>query len=79
MNPIMQKWCTFTFLYGGIRNLVYAPKLKENEYITERIGVYFIYTMASPILVPTYMMVDLKNIEHIVRKMPGKINKTPWE
>lgn len=77
MNP-MHKWFAFSFAYGGIRNLVYAPKMKENEYITDILCTYFAYTAASPILTPAFVLVDLKNIEHIIRKMPGKIDKRPW-
>lgn len=77
MNPI-HKWCAFAYAYGATRNLVYAPKMKETEYFTDRLGTFIMYTVGSPIMLPAYMIIDIKNIEHIVRKMPGKVDTRPW-
>ena len=67
-----------SFAYGAARNLIYAPKMKDTDYITDRIGVFCIYTAATPLLCLAYLLVDLKNIERVVRKMPGPIDRRPW-
>ena len=77
MNSI-HKLFAFAYTYGAIRNLIYAPKIKDSEYFTDRFCTFIGYTVGSPILLPAYMLMDLKNIEHIVRKMPGKIDRRPW-
>lgn len=64
--------------YGFVRNAVYAPKMKKDEYIVDRIGNFAMWTAASPILIPTYMCQDLRNLERSIRKLPGKVNTWPW-
>lgn len=78
MNPFLTRYLTGCYVYGTIRNLVYAPNLKENEYIIDRMGKFFGYTAGMPILAPVCVLIDLRNLEHCVRKMPGKIDTSPW-
>lgn len=78
MHPFMTRYLAGCYVYGAVRNLVYAPKMKKEEYVTDRFGRFFMYTMAMPVLAPVSMMRDLRNIEHIVRKMPGPIDRSPW-
>ena len=66
------------YVYGTVRNLIYAPKMKENEYMIDRIVRFGMWTAASPVMAPTFLYCDLKNIEHKLRKMPGSIDKSPW-
>lgn len=75
---LSHKLFALAYTYGAIRNLVYAPKIKESEYFTDRICTFVAYTAASPIMLPAYLLMDIKNIEHIARKMPGSIDRRPW-
>ena len=74
----MNKVLATCYAYGAIRNLVYAPKMKQDEYVTDRLVKYLAFTAGSPILAPAYLLIDIKNIEHIIRKMPGPIDNRPW-
>jgi hypothetical protein len=67
-----------TCMYGAARNLMYAPRIREDEYVTDRIVKFAVLTIASPILTPTYLLHDLKNLEHTIRGMPGPIDRSPW-
>lgn len=78
MNPLLAKYMAGCYVYGAVRNLVYVPKLKENEYLLDRVVGFGVWTAMSPILAPTYLYCDLKNIEHRLRKMPGPIDRRPW-
>ena len=78
MNPLLVKYITGCYVYGTIRNLVYIPKIKENEYMIDRVIQFCVLTAATPIMAPTYLYCDLRNIEHKLRKMPGKIEMNPW-
>jgi hypothetical protein len=75
---MLHRYLAGCYVYGVVRNLVYAPKMKKEEYITDRIIKFSAWTAASPILAPTYLYCDLKNIEQILRKMPGPIDRSPW-
>ena len=44
----------------------------------DRIIKFSVFTLASPIMAPTYLYCDLKNIENKLRKMPGAIDRSPW-
>jgi hypothetical protein len=57
---------------------VYVPKIKENEYVIDRVVQFCVLTAVTPIMAPTYLYCDLKNIEHKLRKMPGKFDRSPW-
>jgi hypothetical protein len=78
VNIMLAKYLGICYVYGAARNLVYAPKMKKDEYITDRILKFSMYTIASPIMTPTYLYCDFKNIEQILRKMPGPIDRSPW-
>ena len=75
---MLARYLAGCYVYGVVRNLVYAPKMKKDEYITDRIVKFGMYTLASPILAPTYLYSDMKNIEHILRKIQGPIDRSPW-
>mgnify|MGYP006277007563 CR=1 FL=1 len=78
MNSLLVKYMTGCYVYGVVRNLVYVPKLKDNEYMLDRVVGFGMWTAASPILAPTFIYCDLRNIEHKLRKMSGPINRCPW-
>ena len=78
MNPLVIRYLAGCYVYGTVRNLVYAPKMKNEEYMIDRLIKFGIWTAATPIMAPTYLYCDLKNIEHKLRKMPGKIEMNPW-
>jgi hypothetical protein len=69
---------TFAVLTPALRTAVYAPPMKKDDYVTERVGRACLYTLTSPFVAPLWMCTDLKNIEHVVRKMPGPIDRSPW-
>jgi hypothetical protein len=77
MNPL-HRYCLASMAYGAIHNLVYVPKLKENEYMTDVVVKFCMCTAAAPILAPTFLYCDFKNLEHKLRKMPGSIDRRPW-
>ena len=78
MEKIFIKYCIGVYTYGALRTIAYAPPLKKEEYVTDRVGRVFMYTISAPFMAPGYLFTDLKNFEHVVRKMPGPINRTPW-
>ena len=75
---MLARYLAGCYVYGVVRNLVYAPKMKKDEYITDRVVKFSVLTLASPIMAPTYLYCDLKNIEHVMRKLPGSIDRSPW-
>jgi hypothetical protein len=75
---MLHRYLAGCYVYGVVRNLVYAPKMKKEEYITDRIIKFSMLTLGSPIMTPAYLYLDLKNIEQIIRKMPGPIDRSPW-
>jgi hypothetical protein len=64
--------------YGLVRTVAYAPPLKKDEYVTERVVRTLVLTTISPWVLPRCVYTDLKNLEHRVRKMPGSIDRYPW-
>lgn len=66
------------YMYGFFRTALVAPPLEPNEYITDRARKLILYTCMVPFGLPFYLYVDVKNIEHRMRKMPGKIDSFPW-
>ena len=72
------KYCLGAYTYGAMRNLTYAPPFKKEEYVTDRLGCIFMHTISAPFMAPGYMFIDLKNLEHVIRKMPGPIDRRPW-
>ena len=75
---MLNRYLAGCYAYGVVRNLIYAPKMKKEEYITDRILKFSMLTVVSPIMAPTYLYCDLKNIEKILRKMHGPIDRSPW-
>jgi hypothetical protein len=78
MNTVLTRYFAGCYIYGTLRNLVYAPKIKENEYIIDHVAKFCAWTAATPIMAPTFLYCDLRNIEQKLRKMPGPIDKSPW-
>jgi hypothetical protein len=78
MEKILIKYVVTAYAYGALRTIAYAPPLKKEDYVTDRVGRVFVYTLASSFMAPGYVFKDLKNLEHIVRKMPGPIDRSPW-
>ena len=78
MEKIFIKYSITAYTYGALRTVAYAPPFKKEEYVTDRVGRIFMHTLSAPFMAPGYVFVDLKNLEHVVRKMPGPIDRTPW-
>ena len=78
MNKLLASYCVSSYIYCASRNAVYAPKLKEYEYITDRIGTHLFLMGFAPLAMPVYLLSDVKNLEHVIRKMPGDIDRWPW-
>lgn len=78
MEKAFVKYCIGVYTYGALRTIAYAPPLKKEEYVTDRVGRVLIYTISSPFVAPGYLFKDLRNLEHVVREMPGPIDRSPW-
>jgi len=78
MEKSIIKYAIGAYTYVGLRTAVYAPPLQKEDYVTERLGRVVIYTLPAPWSAPIWMYTDLKNLEHIARKMPGPIDRSPW-
>jgi hypothetical protein len=77
MNP--NKIIAGVYVYGAARTIMYAPPLKPEDYITHRIARVLLFTTAAPFYAPYLICKDLHNLEHKLRKMPGPIDRFPWE
>ena len=78
MEKILIKYSIAAYTYGTLRTIAYAPPFKKEDYVTDRVGRIFMHTLSAPFMAPGYVFVDLRNIEHVARKMPGPIDRTPW-
>ena len=78
MEKVIIKYCIGAYTYGALRTIAYAPPLKKEEYVTDRARLIFMHTIAAPFMAPGSLLIDLKNLEHVVRKMPGPIDRSPW-
>ena len=78
MEKVIIKYCIGAYTYGTLRTIAYAPPLKNEDYVMDRVGGIFVHTLSSPFVAPGYLFKDLKNLEHVVRKMPGPIDRSPW-
>lgn len=74
----MNKFIACTYVYGLVRSIAYAPPMKKDDYLIDRVSKVIIYTSGSPILFPVFIYRDLKNLEHVMRKMPGPIDRGFW-
>ena len=73
-----QRYIIGSWVYGFARTMAYTPKLKEDDYVIDRIGKIIAWTGVAPICSPILFLTDLKNLEHKLRNMPGPINRFPW-
>jgi hypothetical protein len=78
VKNLMNKFIASTYAYGLVRSIAYAPPMKKEEYLIDRVSKVIVYTFGAPILFPVFIYRDLKNIEHVVRKMPGPIDSGFW-
>jgi hypothetical protein len=78
MEKIFVRYAVTTYTYGTLRSIAYAPPLKKEEYVTDRARRIFMHTISAPFMAPGSLLIDLKNLEHVVRKMPGPIDRSPW-
>ena len=78
MEKALVKYCAGSFAYGFVRTVAYAPPMKNDEYVTDRVGKTLFFTTFAPWAFPKYIYIDLKNLEHRMRKMPGPIDRDPW-
>jgi hypothetical protein len=76
---LQARYMVGTCIYGFMRTIIYAPPVKKDEYMIDRAVKVFIWTGASPILAPAMVFQDLHNLEHKLRKMPGPMNRFPWQ
>lgn len=74
----MKRYIAVSCVYGFFRTALMAPPLEPNEYMTDRMGKAMVYTVVAPVGLPTYLYIDMKNIEHRMREMPGKVDRFPW-
>jgi uncharacterized membrane protein len=77
-HPYVQRYIIGTWAYGFTRMIAYAPPMKDDEYVIDRIGKTLVWTCASPVFSHMLIYADLKNLEHKWRQMSGKINRFPW-
>jgi len=78
MEKVFIKYCIGVYTYGTLRTIAYAPPLKKEEYVMDRLGLILMHTLSSPFMAPGYLFKDIRNFEHVVRKMPGSIDRSPW-
>jgi hypothetical protein len=78
MHNILIRYAVTTYIYGTVRAIAYAPPLKRDEYVTDRVGFILMHTISAPLMAPGSLFKDLKNLEHVIRKMPGPIDRSPW-
>ena len=78
MEKALLQYCIGAYTYGALRTIAYAPPLKKDEYVTDRVGRVFMHAISSPFMAPGYIFKDIRNFEHFVRKMPGPIDRSPW-
>lgn len=78
VRNLMNKFIAGTYAYGLVRSIAYAPPMKKEDYLVDHVSKVIIYTAGSPILFPVFIYIDLKNLEHVMRKMPGPIDGSPW-
>jgi hypothetical protein len=78
MQTIFIKYAVGVYTYGTLRAAAYSPPLKKEEYMTDRIGTTIMYILSAPMTAPSWLYKDIKNLEHVVRKMPGPIDRSPW-
>jgi hypothetical protein len=78
MEKIIIRYAATTYIYGTLRTIAYAPPLKKEEYVTDRVRCIFMHTISAPLMALGSLFIDLKNLEHVIRKMPGPIDRSPW-
>ena len=78
MDKIIASYAASSYIYCASRNILYAPELKKNEYMTERIGKHLYYMALAPFAFPVFVYSDVKNLEHVVRGMHGPVDTWPW-
>ena len=78
MERIFVKYAIGAYTYVTLRTAAYSPPLEKDDYIIDRLGTTFIYILSAPMTAPSWLYKDIKNLEHVVRKMPGPIDRSPW-
>ena len=78
MDKLIVGYSVGAYVYCAARSAFYAPKLEKNEYMTDRVGRHLFLMGIAPVAAPVWLYFDAKNLEHVVRKMPGPIDKWPW-
>jgi len=78
MQTIFIKYAVGAYTYVTLRTAAYSPPLEKDDYIIDRLGTTFMYILSAPMMAPNWLYKDLKNLEHVVRKMPGPIDRSPW-
>lgn len=78
MERIFVKYAIGAYTYVTLRTAAYSPPLEKDDYIIDRLGTTFIYILSAPMMVPNWLYKDIKNLEHVVREMPGPIDRSPW-
>lgn len=78
MEKALKLYAVPVYTYGALRTVAYSPSFKKEEYVTDRVGRVVMYTLIAPWTAPVWIYKDFKNLEHVVRKMPGPIDRSPW-
>ena len=73
----MNRYIQACWAYGFARLLVYAPPRKPEEYMIDRFVRLSVLTAAAPAMLPINLYVDLKNAEHLLRRMTGQVDLLP--
>lgn len=74
----MNRYMQVCWTYGFARLMVYTPPRKPEEYMIDRVVRLGVLTAAAPAMLPINVYVDLKNAEHLLRRMPGQVDRWPW-
>jgi hypothetical protein len=67
-----QKICPYLLAYGVVRtaiNMTLIP-FKEKELYVDRIGIFAVNAVYSPIIFPLFLYNDMTNIERKIRNLP---------
>lgn len=77
-HPYVQRYIIGTWTYGFTRMIAYAPPMKHDEYVIDRINKTVMWTCATPLFLHILIYADIKNLERKMRKMPGPLDRFPW-
>ena len=78
MNPtVLARYLLGSSAYGFTRAVMYSTPMKSDDYFTDRFGRCVLSACIAPFVSPMYLATDIHNLEHVIRKMPGKLRTYP--